>query len=154
MARKRTSARLTGTTGDRPGASRGFTMIEMMITVAIVAILVSIALPSYSNVMVKLNRSAAAQFMMDIANREEQTTLDMRGFTATIGSGGLGLSPSSDVAAGYTFSVALTGNDCLGNSLSGPAYVITATAIGTQAGDGNLCLDSRNNRTPAAKWGS
>jgi type IV pilus assembly protein PilE len=134
--------------------ARGFTLVELMITVAIVAILVSIALPSYSNVMLKLNRTAAANFMMDIANREEQITLDQRGYTATIGTGGLGLSATSDVATNYSFAVALTGNDCAGNSVSGPAYVITATAIGAQASDGNLCLDSRNNKTPAAKWAS
>jgi type IV pilus assembly protein PilE len=169
MARNATSS--IGTTGSRTAVSpagsgtrrplcrhafalRGFTMIEMMITVAIVAILVSVALPSYSTVMVKLNRTTAAQFMMDIANKEEQTTLDLRGFTTTIGAGGLGLTATKDVAANYSFAVTLTGNDCLGNSLSGPGYVITATAIGSQASDGNLCLDSSNNRTPAAKWGS
>jgi type IV pilus assembly protein PilE len=131
---------------------RGFTMIEMLIAIAIVAILASIALPSYSNVTLKVNRVTAEQFMLTIANKEEQTTATQSGFTATIGSGGLGLAPTADVAAHYTFAVALIGNDCLGNSLSGAAYVITATAIGSQASDGNICLDSRNNRAPAAKW--
>ena len=145
-----TAKRSTG----HPFRAHGFTVVELLITVAIMAILVSIALPSYSNVMLKLNRTAAANFMMDIANKEEQITLDQRGFTATIGAGGLGLSATSDVAANYSFAVALTGNDCLGSSLSGPAYVITATAIGKQESDGSLCLDSRNNRTPAAKWGN
>jgi len=154
MAWTQPPARSTRITKPLARALRGFTMIEVMITVAIVAILVSIALPSYSSVMLKLNRGAAAQFMMDIANKEEQVTLDLRGFTTTIGSGGLGLTPASDVAANYTFAVALSGNDCLGSSLSGPAYVITATAIGKQESDGSLCLDSRNNRTPAAKWGN
>jgi type IV pilus assembly protein PilE len=174
MAGMRTPARLRETTSDGAGvphasscvrqtttlptglayALRGFTMIEVLITVAIITILISIALPSYSNVMLKLNRTAGQQFMMDIANKEEQTSLDLRGFTATIGNGGLGLTPTSDVAANYTFAVALTGNDCLGSSLSAPGYVITATAVGKQASDGSLCLDSRNNRTPATKWGS
>jgi hypothetical protein len=39
---------------------------------------------------------------------------------------------------------------------TGPTFDLrgfTAT-IGSQAGDGNLCLDSSNNRTPATKWGS
>jgi len=173
MAGTRTGARPTGTathgagmpagssvrpTAKRPtGATvgpRGFTMIEMLITVATIAILVSVALPSYSSVMLRLNRNAGERFMLDIANKQEQVILDLRAFTATIGSGGLGLAPTGDVAANYTFAVALTGNDCLGSSLSGPGYVITATAIGKQASDGNLCLDSRNNRTPTSKWGS
>jgi type IV pilus assembly protein PilE len=132
----------------------GFTLIEVMIAVAIVTILVSIALPSYSSVMLKLNRTAGQQFMLDIANREEQIVIDQRAFTITIGSGGLGLTPTRDVAANYTFAVALTGADCADVALSGPAYAIRATAIGSQANDGNLCLDSRNNKTPAAKWGN
>jgi type IV pilus assembly protein PilE len=140
----------------RPGAGArgvcGFTLIEVLITVAIVAILITVALPSYSNVSVRVNRSAATQFMMDLANRQEQYILDQRAYTATIGTGGLGLTPPKDVAASYTFTAAVTGNDCAGNSLSGPGYVITATATGSQARDGNLCLDSRNNKTPAAKW--
>jgi type IV pilus assembly protein PilE len=131
---------------------QGFTMIEVLIVVAIVAILVTVALPSYSNVTVKVNRSAAAQFMMDVANREEQYVLDQRAYTATIGTGGLGLSTPKDVAANYSFTAAVTGNDCTGNALSGPGYVITATPTGSQAKDGSLCLDSRNNKTPAAKW--
>ena len=131
---------------------RGFTMIEVLIVVAIVAILVTVALPSYSNVTVKVNRSAAAQFMMDVANREEQYVLDQRAYTATIGTGGLGLPVPKDVAANYTFTAAVTGNDCTGVALSGPGYVITATPTGSQVKDGSLCLDSRNNRTPAAKW--
>lgn len=135
-------------------SARGFTLIEVMIAVAIVTILVSIALPSYSSVMLKLNRTAGQQFMMDIANREEQIVIDQRAFTTTVGSGGLGLTPTRDVAANYTFAVALTGADCAGVALAGPGYAIRATAIGAQSNDGNLCLDSRNNKTPAAKWGN
>ena len=138
--------------GPRARSARGFTLIEVLIGVAIIAILVTVALPSYSSVTVRINRSAAAQFMMDVANRQEQYMLDQRAYTATIGTGGLAMSPAKDVAANYTFAAAVAGKDCAGNDLSGPGYVITAIAIGTQAKDGNLCLDSRNNRTPSAKW--
>jgi len=133
-------------------ADRGFTMIEVLIGVAIVAILVTVALPSYSSVTVRVNRSAAAQFLMDVANRQEQYMLDQRTYTATIGTGGLGMTPAKDVAANYTITAAVTGNDCAGNALSGPGYVITATASGGQVKDGNLCLDSRHNKTPSSKW--
>ena len=132
----------------------GFTLVEMLISIAVVAILVSIALPSYSNAMLKLNRTSAEQFMLTIANKEEQTALLQNSFVQTIGAGGLGLAPMADLAATYTFAVALTGSDCAGTSLSGNGYVITATAVGAQAIDGNLCLDSRNQRAPSGKWGS
>lgn len=124
-----------------------------MITLAIVAVLVTIALPLYTNHIVRANRASAERFMLDIANREEQFMLDQRSYTATWGTGGLGLSADADLLTRYQFpDVALTGNDCAGVALVGPSYVIRATAIGSQESDGNLCLDSRNNRTPAEKW--
>ena len=121
-------------------------------SLVVVGILASIALPSYRNHVVKSNRSAAQQFMSDVSSREEQFLLDQRSYTNTIGAGGLNSTPPPDVAANYTFAAATTGNDCLGTAVVAPAYVITATAIGSQSGDGNLCLDNRGNKIPAAKW--
>jgi type IV pilus assembly protein PilE len=135
---------------------RGFTLIEMMITVAIVAILTTVALPTYNNYLARVNRSAAEQFMLDTANRQEQFILDQHTYaafscTATC-TGSLGINPDASVASHYTFASAVTGNDCIGSAVSGPSFVITATAIGTQIPDGNLCIDSRNNRFPQGKW--
>jgi type IV pilus assembly protein PilE len=132
--------------------SRGFTLVELLITVAIVAILASIALPSYSQYVIRANRTQAKQFMEDIANREEQYLLDQRSYTATIGSGGLGMTPPSETSGLYTFAATAGGNDCLGGALPTPGYTITATATGAQASDGNLCRDSVNNKTPSTKW--
>lgn len=136
----------------------GFTLIEVMMGLAIIAILTTIALPSYSSYLARVNRSAAAQFMMDLANRQEQYLIDQRTYAAftctTTCTGALGVNPDAGVATHYTFGVVTTGNDCLGVALSGPSFVITATPIGSQASDGNLCVDSRNNKTPASKWES
>jgi type IV pilus assembly protein PilE len=125
----------------------------MVVVLVVIAVLAAIALPSYRNHIIKTNRSAAQQFMSDVSNREEQFLLDQRSYTNTIvGAGGLNVTPPSDVAVNYTFAAATTGNDCLGTAVVAPAYVITATAIGTQSGDGDLCLDNRGNKIPAAKW--
>jgi type IV pilus assembly protein PilE len=132
--------------------SSGFTLIELLIAVAIVAILASIALPSYSQYVIRANRTQAKQFMEDIANREEQYLLDQRSYAATIGVSGLGMVPPSETSGLYTFAVAAGGNDCLGGALPTPGYTIIASAIGTQTSDGDLCLDSVNHKTPTAKW--
>ena len=132
--------------------SRGFTLLEVMIVTVIVGILAAIALPSYNSYVKRTNRSQAKQFLQDIANRQEQYRLDQRQYTTTIGSGGLNLTTPADVAVNYTFAAATTGNDCNGTAVVGPAYVLSATAIGSQASDGDLCLDSGGNKTPSDKW--
>jgi type IV pilus assembly protein PilE len=124
--------------------SGGFTLIELMIVVAVIALLAAIAFPSYERQIIRSNRAVAKQFMLAIASKEEQYILDAREYTATIGSGGLGLTAPPEAANRYTFSTAVTATP--------PGYVITATAIGKQASDGDLTLDNLGTRSPADKW--
>jgi type IV pilus assembly protein PilE len=119
-------------------------LIELMIVVAIIAILAAIAFPSYERQVTRSNRAVAKQFILAIAAKEEQYILDAREYTATIGSGGLGLTAPNEVANRYTFAVAVTA--------SPPGYLITATATGRQTSDGNLTLDNLGTRSPADKW--
>ena len=64
--------------------SSGFTLIELMITVAIVSILVAVGLPSYQAHMIKAVRSQGQQFLLDLAQREEQYFLDARWYASGI----------------------------------------------------------------------
>ena len=132
--------------------THGFTTIEVLVAVAIIGILAAIALPSYLAYVQRGNRAQAKQFLSDLANREEQYRLDQRSYTTTIGAGGLATAPPNETSGFYTFAVAVAGADCLGVALPPLGYAITATAVGTQANDGNLCLDSLNQKTPTAKW--
>jgi type IV pilus assembly protein PilE len=136
----------------RGRGDRGFTLIELVIAVVIVGILAAIALPAYTQQILRANRAQAKQFMEDIANRQEQYLLDQRSYTATIGTGGLGMTAPQETSGRYTFAAAAGGNDCLGVALPTPGYSITATAVGAQASDGNLCLDSVNHKIPTDKW--
>lgn len=60
--------------------SRGFTLIELMIVVAIVALLAAVGFPSYRTHVAKGQRSAGQQFLADIAQRQEQYLLDRRAY--------------------------------------------------------------------------
>jgi type IV pilus assembly protein PilE len=127
---------------------RGFTLTELLITIAVVSILVGIAVPSYRQYIVRGKRSAAQSVMMDIANREQQFLLANRRYAdkATLESNGFSL--PAEVRENYTWDIDV------GES-GRPSFVITLTGIGSQAVDnspGPLTLSSSGEKTPPEKW--
>lgn len=128
-----------------PIRSRGFTLIELMVVAAIVAILAAIAYPSYQQYIIRGKRSAAQAQMMDIANREQQYLLANRAYAdkTALEAGGYVL--PSEVSSNYSYSITV-------GSGTPPTFTITFTPSGAQASDGNLTLDSAGNKTPTNKW--
>ena len=123
----------------------GFTLIEVMITVAIVAILASIALPSYRQYIIRAKRSAAQAQMMDIANRQQQFLIANRNYADKTALTTSGYSLPAEVASSYSYDVTLP-------TSGPPTFTITFTAIGSQQSDGDLGLTSEGVKTPAGKW--
>lgn len=115
----------------RCGAARnqplGFTLIELMVTVAIIAIIASIALPSYNFAVVKTRRAAAAGCLTERAQTMERyytTNLTYVGAAAPAACG-------SDVSPHYA--IAFQGVP------STKAYEIRATPQGGQATSDTKC---------------
>src|SRR5438132_12993393 len=54
------------------GPAMGFTLIELMVVVAIVTILFSIAIPSYMSYIRQSRRTEAKTAVLDLAGREER----------------------------------------------------------------------------------
>lgn len=123
---------------------RGFTLIELMVACAVVAILASIAYPSYLSQVRKSARASAKAQMLDIANREQQFLLANRNFVTDAQLQASGYALPADVSAKYTYSIAV-------NSAP-PTFTVTFTPFGSQAQDGPLVLSSDGTKTPADKW--
>ena len=125
-----------------PSAKRGgFTLVEVLISLTVVAILASVAYPAYQDHMRKGRRAAAQAFLVDAASRQQQYLLDAR--TYALGAGAvaaLNLTVPTQVSSYYTITVtpAVATNP--------PTYRLVATPVGAQANDGALTLDQDGNR--------
>jgi type IV pilus assembly protein PilE len=132
--------------------SRGFTLIELMIVVAVVGILVVIAFPSYTRYVTRASREAAKGELLQLSNLQEKIYLNSSSYATSIttayngrSDGGLGKTSGRTDDNKYALSITPT---------AGPTqtYTITATPVAatSQAGDGDIAMSSDGTRT----WGS
>jgi type IV pilus assembly protein PilE len=138
--------------------SYGFTLIELMITVVVLAIIVGIAYPSYHTYMIQTRRSDAQVALMQIANLEEKFFSACNHGGNIPGCSGLGFADDLSTEDHYRLTInttaALCGtvNTCF-RVLANPQH---ASTTGQQNGNGLLRIDNTGLREwnkPGVGWG-
>jgi type IV pilus assembly protein PilE len=123
--------------------TRGFTLIELMIAVAIAGILATIAYPSYSDYVIRGKIPEATTALQETRVRMEQYFLDNRSYRTAAGAcGALPADVAAHATTGpyryFTLSCASTAND---------NYTVTATgAMGGMVGF-SYTINQANART-------
>lgn len=133
----------------RPTPSlRGFTLIELMVAVAVLGVIMAIAYPAYTDFVERSRRAEAREALQNVATLEEQFYSNNKGYSASLSD--LGMSATTD--NGY-YQLSLT----TGSTIDGFAqtYTVSASAQGAQARDTDCAtieLDSNGNKSPEACW--
>jgi type IV pilus assembly protein PilE len=117
----------------------GFTLIELMIAVAVVGILTAIALPSYTGYTRRATTASAKAQIMDIANRQQQFLISNRSYATKSDLEAAGFSLPENVSSGYDYAISVA-------SSTVPGFTITFTAKGNQIPEGSLLFNSEGTK--------
>ena len=117
--------------------ARGVTLIELLITVAIVAIIAAIAIPSYNNYVLRAHRTEAKSALLSMAAAEERFYSTNNAYTndpSKLGYTPASFSPAVVVGNGY-YSVSLIAGPTAATTTTPATYTLQAAAINSQTAD-------------------
>ncbi|MDX2368645.1 MAG: type IV pilin protein [Colwellia sp.] len=125
----------------------GFSLIELMIAVAIVGILAAVAYPSYTSFVISSNRSEGQRELLRLANLQEETFIDRRSYTTVMTVLGMTADPHITEFGNYSIDATIANG--------GTTFLLTATAQGTQTSDTGcttLTVNEAGQKLPAICW--
>jgi type IV pilus assembly protein PilE len=135
---------------------KGFTLLELMITVAVIAILAGIALPSYNDYMLRGKLTEATGNLADLRVKMEQAYGDNRRYNdpvAGVGTCGIPGGNAPIVSDGRYFTYVCASSTP--NPIGDQQYVLTANGIAAQGLGGiSFTVDFRNVKATVVAAGS
>ena len=116
---------------------RGFTLIEMVVVLAILAILVAVTYPSYQNYLFRGRRADGREMLQRVAAAQERFYTNRNRYTTDL-TGATGINLGSDYSEAGHYRISIVVPD------GGQSFTLTATPQGIQARDpcGNLTVNN------------
>jgi type IV pilus assembly protein PilE len=126
----------------------GFSLIELLVAILVAALLIAIAVPSYTAQTRKSRRMEARTALLDLASREERFNSTNSVYTSVPGNlGYAGAWPIQIGGSYYQVTVCVNSNvaNCPTDAGTGAAFVLTAQPINAQRNDSQCGSFTLNN---------
>ena len=108
--------------------AKGFTLIELMVVVAIVAILASIALPNYREYVLRSNRTVAINALLDLGSHQARFYTANNTYANSMTALGYATDPMLLPIPNATYSISVS-------ETTATSFLLTAVRVGTQVSD-------------------